>query len=244
MKPRPRVCIAMLAALSGPVTAEEAGAGPFLVDSRAAHREARARDRPLLIDFQTSWCRACEVMQRTTWRDAGVQALLSRFVALSVDGERNLNLAQRYDVQAYPTIVIAEPGGEPILVLIGLQDPPSMRDHLTRVTEEWNEVRAWAVEASLRRPTPGALAGLADFARARGAWAQAEALYRRAMRHEKSLPAEQSLETRAGLAEVLAATGRCREALKVLGKATPGNTDEWTARMVELRDGVDERCGD
>jgi hypothetical protein len=119
-----------------------------------------------------------------------------------------------------------------------------MRDHLTRVTEEWNEVRAWAVEASLRRPTPGALAGLADFARARGAWAQAEGLYRRAMRHEKSLPAEQSLETRAGLAEVLAATGRCREALKVLGKATPGNTDEWTARMVELRDGVDERCGD
>ena len=122
------------------------GAGP-----KTAFRLARESERPLLIEFHTTWCEACERMQRTTWSDGGVLKLIDRFIVVSVDGDRNGNLVSRYDVTAYPTIVFAEPGGEPILVLRGYQDAGTLRGHLGAVLGNWDELRDWAVHSFVRR---------------------------------------------------------------------------------------------
>jgi len=194
-------------------------AAPFQADPRQAFQEARSSGRPLLVEFHTTWCESCELMSRTTWRDPAVLELMQRYVPLAVDGERNPNLVSRYEVRAYPTIVIADPQGRTVLVLLGLQSPTRMREHLARVLDRWTELSSWVGEAAQSPPPAEALIELADFARERGAWGQAEELYRRALRLRGPPAPEASLRAALGLGRVLGATDRCREALKVLKRA-------------------------
>jgi thioredoxin-like negative regulator of GroEL len=191
--------------------------GPFLDDPVVAFRQARDGGRPVLLDFHTTWCEACGRMARTTWPDGQVVDLLQQFVAVSVDGERSPNLVDRYRVEAYPTIVIAEPEGAPVLILMGFQGPEAMRAHLSAVIADWDSLRGWAVEVANRRADPEALVELADFSRGRAAFFWAERCYRKALR---SAASESALSSRArrGLAEVLAATSRSKEARKLLDK--------------------------
>ena len=222
--------LAALAALG----ASSAGEALFRDDPKAAFRLARESERPLLIEFHTTWCEACEKMQRSTWRDGGVLTLIDDFVALSVDGDRNANLVSRYDVKGYPTIVLAEPGGEPILVLLGYQDAGTLRGQLGAVLGNWDELRALAVEAVGGRSEATALVGLGDFALAGGAHVHAEQCYRRALRQGKALPDDLLLRARVGLIEVLAATDRCREAVRILKRAKPVHVDDLAARTEQV----------
>jgi thioredoxin-like negative regulator of GroEL len=216
------------------------GAGPggealFRSDPTTAFRLAGESERPLLIEFHTTWCEACERMRKTTWLDDRVVKLVDRFIALSVDGDRNANLVSRYDVTAYPTIVFAEPGGQPILVLLGYQNAGAMRERLAAVLDQWDDLRDWAVDAADRRPeAAAALVHLGDFALAGGAHAHAERCYRKALRQGESSPAEFSLRARVGLVEVLAATGRCREAARMVNRAGKDQADNLAARTEHI----------
>ena len=214
----------------------------FRSDPQMAFRLAREGERPLLIEFHTRWCEACERMQRTTWVDDRVVKLVDRYIALSVDGDRNVNLVSRYDVTAYPTIVFAEPGGQPILVLRGYQDASAMRERLAAVLDDWDDLRDWAVEAAHDRPEATALVRLGDFALAGGAHAHAEQCYRKALRQGKTLPADLSLSARAGLIEVLAATNRCREAARILKRVRREQADDLGARTEHIFGEPDGSC--
>ena len=219
------------------------GEDSFRSDPRTAFRLARESERPLLIEFHTTWCEACERMRKTTWPDDRVVKLVDRFIALSVDGDRNANLVSRYEVTAYPTIVFAEPGGQPILVLLGYQDAGAMRERLAAVLDHWDDLRDWAVEAADRRPeAAAALVRLGDFALAGGAHAHAEQCYRRALRQGDSSPAEFSLRARVGLVEVLAVTDRCREAAKLVNRAGKDQADELAARTEHIFGEPDGSC--
>jgi len=213
------LAIALL--LLGPAAVAE----PFLEDPGSAFRKAEAEQRPLLVRFHATWCEACELMAATTWKDPGIEQRLERFVPLSVDGDRNRNLVARYSVDGYPTIVIAEPGGAPLLELRGLQETAALGGHLDATLARWRELAAWAEETAGRRPDPAALLGLAEFARERRADRQAERLYRRALRGRTP----ESDQARIGLAELLIATERCREAVKLIrkieGDGAAGNDD-------------------
>lgn len=202
----------LLGLLSGWDCPAQARNNGFLDAPQEAFRQSRRERRPLLIDFSTSWCEACELMQQTTWRNREVRLLLDDFVALAVDGDRNQNLVARYRVEAYPTIMIVEPRGATVLALSGFQDEATLSDHLTAVLERWDELRALAVEATGRRPRAASLIELGDFARGRRALAQAEQLYRRAARSPEASSAELA---RQRLSEILILTERCREALKI-----------------------------
>jgi thioredoxin-like negative regulator of GroEL len=210
--------VTVLVALSFLALPGLAGGEPFLDNPKLAFARAADEDLPLLIGFHTTWCEACERMDRTTWKDAEVQALLRRVVPLSVDGDRNRNLTARYKVVAYPTIVIAEPSGLPILVVRGMQDIPAMQAHLAATLDNWDTLRVWAHDATLNPPDPEALIGLAEFAFSRGVWDQSERLFRRALRNEKHLSESIIVRSRVGLAELMVLTDRCREARKVLSQ--------------------------
>ena len=145
----------VIRAPAGAGTAE----GPFGNDVRAAFHQARESGQPLLLEFHTAWCEVCERMARTTWRDPGVVQHMNDYVALSVNAERDPTLAARYDVEAYPTIVIAEPGGAPILVLLGLQTSEQMREHLAAVLERHDTLAAWAVAVRGKRDSAAVLGG-------------------------------------------------------------------------------------
>lgn len=94
---------------------------PFVdLDFDAACKKAAESKKIIFIDFYTTWCGPCKLLDRTTWADSKVAAWLAeKTVALKVDCDKQAALAQRFSVQAYPTLVFAKPDGKEIGRILG-----------------------------------------------------------------------------------------------------------------------------
>jgi thioredoxin-related protein len=96
---------------------------------------AKAEGRFVLIDFWTSWCHWCKVMDRETYADELVLARLREsFVAIKVDAEsrkpqgageamNGRDLAGAYQVGNYPTTWFVDSEGAKIAPLSGYMPP-------------------------------------------------------------------------------------------------------------------------
>jgi thiol:disulfide interchange protein len=92
---------------------------------------ARAEGKPLLINFIANWCGYCQKMDRTTWKHPEVVRRSGDLVAVRVDAEEGRQrdgfvgreLAQRYQVQGFPTLVVIDADGNVIARSSGYQDP-------------------------------------------------------------------------------------------------------------------------
>src|SRR3954447_17061538 len=73
-----------------------------------------ARDRkPVLLSMTAAWCRACQEMDRTTYADAAVAAIVGdRFVAVRVDADRRPDINERYNLGGWPTTAFLTPRGD------------------------------------------------------------------------------------------------------------------------------------
>ncbi len=90
----------------------------------AASKEAGKSDKIVLVDFYTTWCGPCKMLDKNTWTDEGVKKLLAeKTVALRVDAEKETALAQKYKIDGYPTILLLKPDGSEIDRLVGYRDP-------------------------------------------------------------------------------------------------------------------------
>lgn len=75
---------------------------------------AEAEDKLIFIDFYTSWCLPCKLMDEDVFTDEELGRFMNeRFVSLKVDAEagNGVNLASLYNVQAYPTLVFLDRRG-------------------------------------------------------------------------------------------------------------------------------------
>ena len=84
---------------------------------------AKEGKRLVLVDFYTDWCAPCKKLDETTWKDEGVRTWLSgQAVCLKVDAEKNEALAEKYRINAYPTVLLLKPDGTEIDRLVGYRD--------------------------------------------------------------------------------------------------------------------------
>lgn len=81
-------------------------------------KSAKSKDKMVFIDFYTKWCTYCRKMEKEVF----VSPLLkdyfdNKFIAIKVDAESEEGkiIAQKYEVAAYPTLVIIAPTGEEVL---------------------------------------------------------------------------------------------------------------------------------
>lgn len=114
MKSLITVLILCVLSLSAPaLRAAEAKTSCFLdIGFDAALKKAAAEKKLVLIDFYTTWCGPCKRLDRITWGNPKVQAVLGDLtVPLKIDAEKNVALAKRFAIDAYPTVVILNSDG-------------------------------------------------------------------------------------------------------------------------------------
>jgi thiol-disulfide isomerase/thioredoxin len=131
---------------------------------------ARARDahKPLLIDFAAVWCGPCKRLDKELARPEN-QKLLEGFVFHKYDAERGegAQVAARYEVVGYPTLLVVDEKGVVLERQVGLQSEKA---------SAWLETQARALRSENElleqvRKNPGdvdALWLLANRAQARG----------------------------------------------------------------------------
>ncbi|HYN42888.1 MAG TPA: thioredoxin family protein, partial [Thermoanaerobaculia bacterium] len=73
---------------------------------------ARSEKRLLLVHVYTDWCGWCKKLDREVFTDARVAEAARGLVAVRVNAEKGgEKVAQRFDVQGYPTVLFVDGSG-------------------------------------------------------------------------------------------------------------------------------------
>jgi thiol:disulfide interchange protein len=82
---------------------------------RAALDEAERSGKPVFVDFWATWCKNCEAMDATTFRNDGVRRRLAGFVVVKFQTEDPADPATRaalefFGIKGLPTYLVLKPG--------------------------------------------------------------------------------------------------------------------------------------
>jgi thiol:disulfide interchange protein len=84
-------------------------------DLSAALDKAKAEKKAIFIDFYTTWCMPCRMMDESVFRDWDVaEYMAENVVSVKVNAEkgRGIELKSQFGVGAYPTFVFVAPDGK------------------------------------------------------------------------------------------------------------------------------------
>ncbi len=95
------------------VSQDSGPAVDWLAWTPEAFARAAAAGRPILLFLGTASSPGCDEMQRTTFADAAVVALVrARFVPVRVDADERPDVNERYNLGGWPTTAFLTPGGD------------------------------------------------------------------------------------------------------------------------------------
>lgn len=112
-----------LVLLAGSATAE----GILFYDGtwdQALQRAAR-ENKYIMVDAYTDWCGWCKVMDRETFSDPAVAAVVNEhFIPVKIDFEKGvgIDLGMKFRVNSYPTILFFNPAGQLVHVENGYSE--------------------------------------------------------------------------------------------------------------------------
>jgi len=81
-------------------------------DFGAATARARAESKPMLLVFSTSWCGPCKSMKARVYSEPKVEAALADWVPVYVDGDKQRDILQQFEIRSYPSYVVLNPQGQ------------------------------------------------------------------------------------------------------------------------------------
>jgi thiol:disulfide interchange protein len=103
--------------------------------------EAKAENKPIMVNFYTDACPSCRKMDQTTFLDADLVAFLeANFINLKSNAGKS-SLYQRYGIAAVPTIVFSTPEGfetkYEISRFVGYRDAAGLRQEAEAALALW-----------------------------------------------------------------------------------------------------------
>ncbi|MCT4601779.1 MAG: thioredoxin family protein [Marinifilum sp.] len=90
-----------------------------------AQTKAKKEGKQLFIDFYTAWCGPCKVMAKKYFTLESVGKIYNKkFICLKIDAEKGEGpeVANKYGVKAYPTLIFADASGKELKKVLGMQN--------------------------------------------------------------------------------------------------------------------------
>lgn len=104
--------------------------------------EAKAQNRPVMLDFYADWCVACKELEHNTFRDPAVVTALAGTLVLQADVTANdaqdQALNARFGIFGPPQVLFFKPSGEEVQAerLVGYEPPELFLQRLQRVKQK------------------------------------------------------------------------------------------------------------
>ena len=114
-----------------PPKTDEKGISFIEQDWDKALKQAKAEKKLVFLDVYTTWCGPCKLLKKNTFTDQKVGEFFNKnFVSVSVDAEKGvgLSLAQKFSVSGYPSLIVTDAEGNPVLYTMGYIDPKTLMD--------------------------------------------------------------------------------------------------------------------
>ncbi len=111
-----------------------------VADLQRAVAQARAENRPVMLDFYADWCVSCKEMEEDTFTDPAVESALRHAVLLRADVTHDDSddqaLLQHFGIYGPPTIAFYGPDGEERrqLRVVGYMKPAEFASRVSRAT--------------------------------------------------------------------------------------------------------------
>ena len=106
----------------------------FKGDLEAARAEAGRRDTVVMIEFYTDWCNWCRRLEADTFAVLSVRSELEQIVSLRRDAEKEgAELAARFGVDSYPTMIFLDAAGNEMDRIIGYLPPDPFLERIERI---------------------------------------------------------------------------------------------------------------
>ena len=143
--------IVLLAIVCSPFTLNAQGI-EFMHDLDSALVKAKAENKIVFVDFYTSWCAPCKAMSKDVFPQEKVGSFFNpQFVNLKIqcdDKGVGEELGKKYQINAYPTLMILDKNGEMIHSGVGGQSPEGLIElakisvnpdrNLLSLIKQWN----------------------------------------------------------------------------------------------------------
>lgn len=87
-----------------------------------ALKQASAQNKYIFVDAYASWCGPCKMLKMTTFKNSKAAAFYNKnFINVAIDMEKGQGpeLAAQWGLQAYPTLIIFNSAGKPVLGTVG-----------------------------------------------------------------------------------------------------------------------------
>jgi thioredoxin-related protein len=124
-----------LLALASAIACQQYDSSPwFEGDFESARAKAEAEETVVMIEFYAEWCSWCKRLEKETFSRNDVRRELGSLVAMKVDAEKEgIELAERFQVDSYPTMVFVEADGTEIDRIVGYLPPESFLERVAKV---------------------------------------------------------------------------------------------------------------
>jgi thiol-disulfide isomerase/thioredoxin len=95
--------------------------------------KAKAANKLVFIDFETTWCGPCKSMDEWIWTDAEVAAAMAgKYVGVKLDGDIEKAIVKKYTVAGYPTMLVIDATGKEMWRAVGYQSSKEMLDLISK----------------------------------------------------------------------------------------------------------------